>query len=628
MDTQSLVGPWRTASRRWVALLVAGIITALTAAVASPARAHEPWVVKAWGNNKNGQLGDGTTTGPEMCGTEHLACSTTPVQVSGLSGATAVAGGRRFSLALLEDGSVMAWGRNDTGALGDGTETDSDIPMAVCAPAPEPCPGSHLSHVRAIAAGESHSLALLEDGTVMAWGSGGEGQLGNGATASSDVPVPVSGLSEKVTAIAAGGQHNLALLEGGTVVTWGNNEQGQLGNGTTTKSDVPVAVTGLSEKVKAVAAGEGYSLALLADDTVVAWGKNNSGQLGNGTETNSDVPVAVSGLTNVEALSAGRIHALAVLADKGTIMAWGSNLSGQLGDGTSEGPEKCGTPLPRFPCAKTPVAVHNLPGGISTVAAGREHSLALVERGTVLAWGKNEQGQLGDGLNIGPEGCGPGGPCSKFPVQACAEGAEKVFCSGTGPYLFDAKGIAGGEDHSLALVPLPPTVTAVSPNEPRKKGRKKAATKVTITGAEFEEATEVRFGTAKATGVKVSANGTIIEAQAPAGKGTVDVTVTTPLGTSPTSPADRFFYSRPTVKKIGPRKGPELGGTSVTIVGTSFAGTTAVKFGTTEASSFTVKSETEIVAVSPSHTSGRVDVTVSTPNGTSATSGKDRFRYT
>ena len=132
----------------------------------------------------------------------------------------------------------MAWGCNDSGQLGNGTTTDSDVPVAV----------SGLGGVTAIAAGADHSLALLSDGTVMAWGYNGSGQLGNGTTTDSDVPVAVSGLSGTVTAIAGGGTHSLALLSDGTVMAWGRNGSGQLGNGTTTDSHVPVAVSGLSGK--------------------------------------------------------------------------------------------------------------------------------------------------------------------------------------------------------------------------------------------------------------------------------------------------------------------------------------------------------------------------------------------
>src|SRR5262249_37404323 len=158
-----------------------------------------------------------------------------------------------------------------------------------------------LTEVASVSAGEEFSLALLENGTVMAWGKDFRGQLGNGATGlsgSSDVPVPVVGLSE-VVAVSAGAGFSLALLKNGTVVAWGSNEAGQLGDGAEgpgTESDVPVAVTGLSEVV-AIAAGTSFGLAVRRNGTVMAWGQNAHGQLGDGAEgfaSSSDVPVPVS----------------------------------------------------------------------------------------------------------------------------------------------------------------------------------------------------------------------------------------------------------------------------------------------------------------------------------------------
>jgi alpha-tubulin suppressor-like RCC1 family protein len=401
------------------------MIAGLMMAVTSSAQAA-PNGATAWGRNNSGQLGDGTTEGPEKCGGTE-ACSATPVAVHALSGVTAVAAGRAHGLALLENGTVMAWGSNISGQLGNGTEKTSDVPVAV----------SGLSGVRAIAAGEGHSLALLSNGTVMAWGSNASGQLGDGTFESSDVPVAVSGL-EKVTAISAGGRHSLAVLEGGTVVAWGSNGAGQLGNGTTTNSDVPVAASGL-EKVTAISAGGNHSLALLSNGMVMAWGENTFGELGNGTTTNSDVPTEVSKLGGVSAISAGREHSLALLGS-GTVMAWGENNDGQLGNGTSTGPEKCGS-LMNFACSKNPVAVSSLTG-VTAVAGGGEHSLALLLNGAVMAWGRNLNGQLGDGTSNGPEACGFAS-CSATPVAVSTHGGVAV-------------GIAAGEEFSLAFGPPPP----------------------------------------------------------------------------------------------------------------------------------------------------------------------------
>jgi alpha-tubulin suppressor-like RCC1 family protein len=404
---------------------LAAIIAALTMVIAAPAQAA-PNVAKAWGFNKDGELGNGTETEQ----------STVPVAVSELSGVTAVAGGARHSLALLGNGTVMAWGANGSGQLGNGSITGSDVPVAV----------SGLSGVVAIAAGADYSLALLGNGTVMAWGANGSGQLGNGTTTGSDVPVAVSGLSE-VTAISGGSEHSLALLKNGTVMAWGLNLYGQLGNGTTTNSDGPVAVSGLGGVV-AIAGGGEHGLALLGNGTVMAWGRNLFGQLGDGTETNSDVPVTVSGLSGVSAISAGANHSLALLGNT-TVMAWGTNFEGELGDGTHTGPENCGQL--HIPCSKAPVGVSGL-SEVTAISGGGNHSLALRSNRTVMAWGQNNFGQLGNGGD-GPEPCGLSS-CSTTAVAVCAQGPETP-CP-TGAYLGNVTGIAAGEAHSLAFAPKPP----------------------------------------------------------------------------------------------------------------------------------------------------------------------------
>jgi alpha-tubulin suppressor-like RCC1 family protein len=411
------------ACRRGSAALVAAILAALTMAFASPAQAA-PNGAAAWGANNSGELGTGSTEGPEKCGPEAKACSTTPVAVHELSGVSAVAAGQRHNLALMENGTVMVWGNNETGQLGNGTTTSSPLPIAV----------SGLSEVKAVSAGSRQSLALLKDGTVMAWGE----FPGNG-TAKSLVPVAVSGLSG-VLAIAAGGggfDYSLALLEDGKVMAWGNGTSGQLGNGSTNTSEVPVEVTGLSEGATAIAAGEAHSLALLKNGTVMSWGVNGAGELGNGGEAQSSVPVAVSGLSEVTAVAAGGYHGLALLKN-GTVKAWGSNLSGQLGVGTSVGPEQCGEL--KAACAKIPAVVGKL-SQVSALARGDFHSLALLKNGTVKAWGNNEKGQLGDGTSTGPEACGVEGSCSTTPVEVTK--------------LAGVKGISARGRHSVAFGPPP-----------------------------------------------------------------------------------------------------------------------------------------------------------------------------
>jgi IPT/TIG domain/Regulator of chromosome condensation (RCC1) repeat len=619
----------RFTHRRLVVSFVAAFLLAL--GVAAPAQAHE-YFAKAWGSNDFGELGIGPSEGPEKCGTELHACSATPLQVKGLRGVSAVSNGEAFAIALLEEtGTVVAWGFNGGGQLGDGSTTG-----------PETCEGSscsrtpvavkELSSVKAIAAGNHHSLALLSNGTIMAWGSGA---LGAGTTASSDVPVAVCAPAPEpcpgshlsgVKAIAAGDGHSVALLENDTVMAWGENEHGQLGDATTTSRNVPVAVKELSG-VKAIAAGGHHSLAVLENGKVMAWGWNVRGELGDGLEADSNVPVAVCApgttapcathLEGATAVAAGQNHSLALLQTQGKAVAWGANEAGQLGDGNSTGPEKCAE-VPIKPCAKVPVQVSGL-GGATMLSAGLEHSLALLENGRVMAWGLNRRGQLGDATSTGPEPC-EAGACSRTPGEVCATGAG-VTCKGTGPYLEGAIGIAGGGEFSLAFVESPPTVLAVSPN----KGPKAGGTVVTVTGTEFSHAITVRFG-AESRPFKVNSQSSITVVSPP-GSGTVDVTVTNRVGTSATTPADQFHYAPPRVKTISPKKGPASGGTAVTITGENFTGASAVEFGANNATGFKVNSDRSITAVSPASTAKIVDVTVTTPSGTSQPTKKDHFKY-
>ncbi|MEX2237777.1 MAG: hypothetical protein WEB00_09610 [Dehalococcoidia bacterium] len=372
-----------------------------TAASEAAVSAAPAGVARAWGDDSAGELGDGGAN----------ANQTTPVDVSSLTTVTAIDGGGNHSLALLSDGSVRAWGSDDSGQLGNSAafSDGSTTPVTV----------SGLATVIAIAAGTNHSLALLSDGTVRAWGSDGSGQLGDGGTNTNQpAPITVSGLAT-VTAIAAGGAFSLALLDDGTVRAWGNDGFGQLGDGgTNTNQPSPVTVSGLAT-VTAIAAGSGFSLALLDDGTVRAWGSDNSGQLGDGgTNTNQPTPVAVSSLTTVTAIAAGGIHSLALLDDD-TVHAWGLDTSGQLGDGGTN------TNQP------TPVAVSSLTT-VTAIAGGVNHSLALLSDGSVRAWGFDGSGQLGNSAAFDDGSATP------------------VAVSG----LSGVAAIAAGNSHSLAVIPV------------------------------------------------------------------------------------------------------------------------------------------------------------------------------
>jgi hypothetical protein len=298
-----------------------------------------------------------------------------PAEVLGLpGGVSAVATGASYALAI-QNGGVYAWGDNTYGELGNETYNSSSTPLAVT---------GLTSGVTAIAAGEQHSVAI-QNGGVYAWGYNADGELGNGNFNGSNTPVAVTGLSSAVTSIAAGAFHNLAIRNGG-VYAWGDNVNGQLGNGTNSSSNTPVTVSGLSSGVTAVAAGLAHSLAILQDGSVVAWGYNQYGQLGNGTTNSSNAPVAVSGLSNgVTAIAAGFYHSLAI--QKGGVFAWGDNGYGELGNGT-------------FTNSSVPIHVDPTDlTNITAVAGGNFTSYALGSDGSLWGWGENNNGQLGLGTN-------------------------------------------------------------------------------------------------------------------------------------------------------------------------------------------------------------------------------------
>ncbi len=231
-------------------------------------------------------------------------------------------------------------------------------------------------------AGESHTCARIVDGTVRCWGGNDQGQLGNGTTTSAALPVAVSGLTNVVD-LSAGGYHTCARLGDGTVRCWGFNAFGQLGNGTTTNALTPVAVSGLTNAAEIVAGGGYHTCARLGDGTVRCWGYNGNGQLGNGTTTSASTPVVVSGLTTAAELSVGWYHTCARLND-GTAKCWGWNIYGQLGNGTTTD-------------AWTPVTVSGLTTVVEIGLGGSYHTCARLADGTVRCWGYNGSGQLGNG---------------------------------------------------------------------------------------------------------------------------------------------------------------------------------------------------------------------------------------
>ena len=345
-----------------------------------------------WGNNYLGQLGDGTTTS-----------STTPIFVTGgaLTGKTVtnITAGDNHTCALLSDGTAACWGYNPNGELGDGTTNESNTPIVVTGGA---LAGKTVTN---ITAGQYHTCAVLSDGTATCGGDNGSGQLGNGTT-NSTTPVAVTSgalTGKTVTNITAGGGHTCAVTSYGTAACWGQNDQGQLADGTTTNSTTPVAITSgalTGKTVTNITAGDYHMCAILSNGTAACWGNNNYGQLGNGTTTNSTTPVAVTGgaLTGktVTNITAGGDHTCAVLSD-GTAACWGNNNHGQLGDGTTTNST---TPVAVAGGALAGKTVTNITAGGSRYYSGLarlNHSCALLSDGTAACWGANQFGQLGDG---------------------------------------------------------------------------------------------------------------------------------------------------------------------------------------------------------------------------------------
>ena len=494
--------------------------------------------IYAWGRNTSGELGIGTTLARSNV---PIAVKTTGTPMDGKVVKQVEGGGRyegSHSIALASDGTVYTWGFNQYGQLGDNTTTNSRSPIAVQV-AGTPLAGKTIVQ---IAAGADHSLALDSGGALYAWGSNAYGQLGNGTTTNSSVPVavkiagtPLAG--KTIVQIAAGANHNMVLTSDGAVYTWGWNYHGQLGNNTKTNSNTIVAVQTIGtpiagKKIVKIAAGQGHSLALTDDGMVYAWGRNDTGQLGNNATTDAMLPVAVtvtgtpmSNKTIVEIASGAR-HSLAI-DSSGKVYAWGHNGSGQLGNNSTVN-------------ALTPVAVQ-APADKNIIQVSGSgwlgaSSSALTSNGAVYSWGRGFDGQLGDGTNN--DSSVPvittinlvDTPSTPTHVMA-KPGDTTAIISWQAPIVSGGQNITGYVLQYQAVGASSWTTINVAA----------AATSHTITGLTNDQTYRIRLAAKTTAGTGDFSN----------------VVLVTP-------------HAKPVITNISPAIGPVAGGQNVTITGTNF----------------------------------------------------------
>jgi alpha-tubulin suppressor-like RCC1 family protein len=610
------------------------LVVVLAAGSVTPAGARAEGVTgKAavgWGSNLHGGLGAGFKSKRQL----------SPVTVQGLTNIEQMDANFGASYALLSSGTVLSWGANELGDLGQGywggsTGTPTEVPG--------------LSGVVSISAGGYNAYALLDEvegGKVMSWGLNDYGQLGDEETGEADKPIEVK---LKEPAVKLWG--HFALLKDGALMAWGSDRYGALGLGTPgperckgelgeqpcTRKPIevdlhpPAGVT-----IEEVAGGREAAYALLSNGHVFAWGRNNFGQLGDGraTEETTDVPREVPGLANVTAISGGDVFALALLSN-GTVFGWGGSGGGAIGQAGYEHPETCG----KHRCRTAPVQV--VPGleHATAIDAGYSYSLA-VQEGRIYAFGENKDGQLGLDKTSAP---------ISVPTEVRTEEEEGVTHE-----IAHVIAVVASNHHSLAIQGegaeiLTPPVEARYPANPT-PGQIEIAWRVEAPWYQlnwgidpntnnYPEAAWLSNPT-RSDLIQLSPElettyhfRLITHEQGKSGSRKEEAEKKFPSKHYKLEEVEPYFPPVPHVTGVTPTEGPEGGGTSVTITGKNLTGATAVHFGTAEATSFEqpVPGEgeeegTSITAVAPPG-KGTVDVTVTTPEGESAKTTADYFTY-
>jgi len=355
----------------------------------------ELWV---WGLNSYGQLGDNTTSNRR-----------TPVTtLAGGSNWKQVSGGGNYIAAIKTDGTLWTWGRNNQGQLGDNTTTNRSTPVTTFAGG---------SNWKQVGGGSFHTTAIKTDGTLWTWGFNYYGQLGDNTTTNRSTPVTTFAGGSNWKQVSGSFQGNItaAIKTDGTLWTWGRNNQGQLGDNTTTNRSTPVTTFAGGSNWKQVSCGGYFISAIKTDGTLWTWGFNSSGQLGDNTTTTRSTPVTTfAGGSNWKQVSGASSHTAAIKTD-GTLWIWGAGTTGRLGNNTTT-------------TSSTPVTTFAGGTNWKQVFAGVNNTVAIKTDGTLWTWGSNSYGQVGTNNTT----------TSSIPVT--------TFAGGT-----NWKQVAGGGNHITAI---------------------------------------------------------------------------------------------------------------------------------------------------------------------------------
>ncbi len=351
----------------------------------------------SWGSNCGGLLGRGTDGNHSFPAQE----------TTGATDWSFLSAGAGYTMALKADGTLWGWGNNQKEQLGDGTTINRQTPVQE---------STQATDWLSVSAGYFHTLALKTDGTLWGWGENSAGQLGDGSNIEKSVPTQESSKATNWVSIAAGGDHTLALQSNGSLWSWGDNSSGQLGDGSNSSRNSPGLVSSQANEWSSISVTGSSSIALKTDNTLWGWGNNWYGQLGTGTNSNSNIPIKESTEEPADwVMASSSNHTLARKSDN-TLWSWGSNSWGQMGDGTETD-------------SLIPVQESTQATNWTDLSSGGQHSVALKSDGTLWSWGAGHSGQLGTGTALS----------STTPLQEMTQATDWISISSGGAHTVALK---------------------------------------------------------------------------------------------------------------------------------------------------------------------------------------------